>query len=175
MARGINKVILVGNVGADPDIRTTASGSTITTLSVATSEQWTDKQSGQKQERTEWHRVKFFNRLGEIAGEYVHKGRQIYIEGGLRTDKFTDANGIERYSTYIVGNELQLLGGNPNQAHEGGGRGQPQQAQAPRQQAAQRQPSQPRSAPARAPAQAPQHQQVPEFEGAFDSDRDIPF
>ena len=90
MARGINKVILVGNLGNDPETRYTASGSAVTTISVATSEQWTDKQTGQKQERTEWHRVKFFGRLAEIAGEYLRKGRQVYVEGSLRTDKYTD-------------------------------------------------------------------------------------
>jgi len=111
MARGINKVIVVGNLGADPETRYTASGTPITTLSVATSEQWTDKQSGQKQERTEWHRVKMFGRLAEIAAEYLKKGRQVYIEGSLRTDKYTGKDGIERYSTEIIANEMQMLGG----------------------------------------------------------------
>jgi single-strand DNA-binding protein len=97
MARGINKVILVGNLGNDPETRYTPSGSAITTISIATSESWTDKQTGQKQERTEWHRVKFFGRLAEIAGEYLKKGRQVYIEGSLRTDKYTDKQGVERY------------------------------------------------------------------------------
>lgn len=111
MARGINKVILVGNLGADPEVRYAPSGAAVTTISVATSEQWTDKQSGQKQERTEWHRVKFFGRLAEIAGEYLRKGRQVYIEGSLRTDKYTDRQGIERYSTDVIANEMQMLGG----------------------------------------------------------------
>ncbi|TAL88609.1 MAG: single-stranded DNA-binding protein [Rhodanobacter sp.] len=118
MARGINKVIIVGNLGADPDTRHTGSGTAITTLSVATSESWTDKQSGEKQERTEWHRVKMFGRLAEIAGEYLKKGRQVYIEGSLRTDKYTDKQGVEKYSTDIIANEMQMLGGN-----EGGGGG----------------------------------------------------
>lgn len=117
MARGINKVILVGNLGNDPETRYTPSGSAITTISVATSEQWTDKQTGQKQERTEWHRVKFFGRLAEIAGEYLKKGRQVYVEGSLRTDKYTDKQGIERYTTDIIANEMQMLGG----MGEGGG------------------------------------------------------
>ncbi len=117
MARGINKVILVGNLGADPEIRYTTAGAAVASISVATSEQWTDKQSGQKQERTEWHRVKFFGRLAEIAGEYLRKGRQVYIEGSLRTDKYTDKQGIERYSTDIIANEMQMLGG----MGEGGG------------------------------------------------------
>ena len=111
MARGINKVILVGNLGADPEVRYTAGGTAIASLSVATSEQWTDKQSGQKQERTEWHRVKLFGRLAEIAGEYLKKGRQVYVEGSLRTDKYTDKQGVERYSTEIIASDLQMLGG----------------------------------------------------------------
>ncbi|OZB61258.1 MAG: single-stranded DNA-binding protein [Lysobacterales bacterium 14-68-21] len=122
MARGINKVILVGNLGADPEVRYTGSGTAIATLSVATSESWTDKQSGEKQERTEWHRVKLFGRLAEIAGEYLKKGRQIYIEGSLRTDKYTDKQGVERYSTDIVASEMQMLGGG-NEGGMGGGGG----------------------------------------------------
>ncbi len=118
MARGINKVILVGNLGADPEVRYTSSGTAIASLSIATSEQWTDKQSGQKQERTEWHRVKLFGRLAEIAGEYLKKGRQVYVEGSLRTDKYTGKDGVERYSTDIVANDLQMLGGG---GAEGGG------------------------------------------------------
>lgn len=111
MARGINKVILVGNLGADPETRYTASGTAITTLRLATSEQWRDKQSGERQERTEWHRVKLFGKLAEIAGEYLKKGRQVYIEGSLRTDKYTGQDGVERYSTDIIANEMQMLGG----------------------------------------------------------------
>ena len=128
MARGINKVILVGNLGNDPETRYTPSGSAITTISIATSEQWTDKQSGQKQERTEWHRVKFFGRLAEIAGEYLKKGRQVYVEGSLRTDKYTDKQGVERYTTDIIANEMQMLGG----TGEGGGGGQQRERSAPR-------------------------------------------
>ena len=123
MARGINKVILVGNLGADPEVRYTASCTAITSLSVATSESWTDKQSGEKQERTEWHRVKLFGRLAEIAGEYLKKGRQIYIEGSLRTDKYTDKQGVERYSTDIVASEMQMLGGGAEGGGMGGGGG----------------------------------------------------
>jgi single-strand DNA-binding protein len=123
MARGINKVIVVGNLGADPETRYTASGTPITSLSVATSEQWTDKQSGQKQERTEWHRVKMFGRLAEIAGEYLKKGRQVYIEGSLRTDKYTGKDGIERYSTEIIANEMQMLGGGGEMGGGAGGGG----------------------------------------------------
>jgi single-strand DNA-binding protein len=121
MARGINKVILVGNLGADPEVRYTTSGTAIASLSIATSESWTDKQSGEKQERTEWHRVKMFGRLAEISGEYLKKGRQIYIEGSLRTDKYTDKAGVEKYSTDIIANEMQMLGGNEGMAGGGGG------------------------------------------------------
>ena len=121
MARGINKVILVGNVGKDPDVRYTTGGAAITTISVATSEQWTDKQTQEKKEHTEWHRVKFFGRLAEIAGEYLRKGSQVYIEGRLKTDKYTDKEGIERYSTDIVANEMQMLGGRPGGSDAGRG------------------------------------------------------
>ena len=120
MARGINKVILVGNLGNDPDVKYSQAGSAITTISVATSESWKDKQTGQQQERTEWHRVKFFGRLAEIAGEYLKKGRQVYIEGSLRTEKYTGKDGVERYSTDIIANEMQMLGGGGG---EGGSRG----------------------------------------------------
>jgi single-strand DNA-binding protein len=111
MARGINKVILVGNLGQDPEVRYSASGAAVATISIATSEQWTDKQSGQKQEKTEWHRVVMFNRLGEIAGEYLKKGSQVYIEGKLQTRKWQDQNGQDRYTTEVVANEMQMLGG----------------------------------------------------------------
>lgn len=110
MARGVNKVILVGNLGADPEVRHTSSGGVITTLRVATSETWKDKQTGQQQERTEWHRVKLFGRLAEIAGDYLRKGRQVYIEGSLRTEKYTDSAGIERYATDVIAAELQMIG-----------------------------------------------------------------
>lgn len=120
MARGINKVILVGNLGNDPEVRYSQSGSALTTISVATSESWKDK-DGNMQERTEWHRVKFFGRLAEIAGEYLKKGRQVYIEGRLRTEKYTDKAGVEKYSTDIIADEMQMLGGNPGMGGEGGG------------------------------------------------------
>jgi single-strand DNA-binding protein len=121
MARGINKVIIVGNLGADPETRYTGSGTAITSIRIATSENWTDKQSGEKQERTEWHRVKLFGRLAEIAGEYLKKGRQVYIEGSLRTDKYTDKDGVERFSTDIIAAEMQMLGGGSEGAGAGGG------------------------------------------------------
>jgi single-strand DNA-binding protein len=110
MSRGINKVILVGNLGADPETRYTASGGAITSIRIATSESWKDKQTGEQQERTEWHRVKFFGRLAEIAGEYLKKGRQVYVEGKLRTDKYTDKDGVERFSTDIIADQMQMLG-----------------------------------------------------------------
>jgi single-strand DNA-binding protein len=121
MARGINKVILVGNLGNDPEVRYSQGGSAITTVSIATSESWKDKQTGEAQERTEWHRVKFFGRLAEIAGEYLKKGSQVYVEGSLRTDKYTDKNGVERYTTDIIAAEMQMLGGRAG--GEGGGMG----------------------------------------------------
>jgi len=110
MARGVNKVILVGNLGADPETRYTASGSAVTNIRIATSESWKDKQTGENQERTEWHRVVFFSRLAEIAGEYLRKGSQVYIEGALRTRKWQDQSGQDRYSTEVVANEMQMLG-----------------------------------------------------------------
>jgi len=121
MARGVNKVILVGNLGADPETRYTANGGAITNIRLATSEAWKDKTSGENQERTEWHRVVLFGKLGEIAGEYLKKGRQVYIEGSLRTNKYTDKEGVERYSTDIVANEMQMLGGTGAGGGEGGG------------------------------------------------------
>lgn len=109
MGRGINKVILVGNCGQDPETRFSAAGAAITNISIATSETWKDKTTGQPQERTEWHRVVFFNRLGEIAGEYLKKGSKVYVEGSLRTRKWQDKEGQDRYTTEIVGNEMQML------------------------------------------------------------------
>jgi|ERR1700728_1498835 single-strand DNA-binding protein len=121
MARGINKVILIGNLGADPETRAMPSGTTVANLRVATSESWRDKQSGEQQERTEWHRVAFFGRLAEVAGEYLRKGSQVYIEGSLRTRKWQDKQGNERYSTEIIGNELQMLGGRGGAGGAAGG------------------------------------------------------
>jgi single-strand DNA-binding protein len=123
MARGINKVILVGNLGADPETRAMPSGTTVANLRIATSESWRDKQSGEQQERTEWHRVVLFGRLGEIAAEYLKKGSQVYIEGSLRTRKWQDKQGQERYSTEIVGNDMQMLGGRGGGSGGGGGMG----------------------------------------------------
>ncbi len=144
MARGINKVILVGNLGKDPEIRYTASGAAIANVTIATTDSWRDKQSGEKQEKTEWHRVVFFNRLAEVVGEYLHKGSQVYVEGRLQTRKWQDQSGQDRYTTEIVANEMQMLG-----SRGGDGGGQAQQNPGFRKPAAEQ------SAPAQqAPAQA---------------------
>jgi single-strand DNA-binding protein len=111
MARGVNKVILVGHLGGDPEIRYMPSGGAVANLSLATTESWKDKNTGEKQEKTEWHKIILFGRLAEIAGEYLKKGAQIYIEGRLQTRKWQDKSGQDRYTTEIVGNELQMLGG----------------------------------------------------------------
>ena len=122
MARGINKVILVGNLGADPETRYTPSGTAITSIRIATSESWKDKQTGEQQERTEWHRIDFFGRLAEIAGEYLKKGRQVYVEGRLRTDEY-EKDGVKRYSTKIMADEMQMLGGREGGGESGAGGG----------------------------------------------------
>ena len=119
MARGINKVILVGNLGNDPETRFMPNGNPVTNISIATSESWKDKQSGQQQERTEWHRIVFFNRLAEIAGEYLKKGSKVYIEGAHRTRQW-DKEGQKHYSTEIIANEMQMLDGR-NDGGMGGG------------------------------------------------------
>ena len=111
MARGVNKVILVGNLGADPEVKYMPNGNAVANVTLATSESWKDKQSGEQKDKTEWHRVVFFRRLAEIAGEYLKKGSQIYIEGKLQTRKWQDKNGNDRYTTEIIANEMQMLGG----------------------------------------------------------------
>lgn len=111
MARGINKVIIVGNLGGDPETRYMPSGSAVTNLTVATNESWKDKQTGEQKDRTEWHKVAMFNRLAEIAAEYLRKGSQVYIEGKLRTRKWQDKNGQDRWTTEIIADEMQMLGG----------------------------------------------------------------
>ena len=125
MARGINKVILVGNLGADPETRYMPSGKPVTNIRIATSEGWTDKQTGDKQERTEWHAVVLFEKLAEISAEYLRKGSQVYIEGSLRTRKWQDKEGKDRYTTEIVAREMQMLGGRSGGAGEGGERRTP--------------------------------------------------
>ena len=121
MARGINKVILIGNLGADPETRAMPSGMTVANIRVATSENWKDKQSGENKERTEWHTVALFGRLGEIAGEYLKKGSKVYIEGSLRTRKWQDKQGNDRYSTKIIDNEMQMLDSRGGGMGGGGG------------------------------------------------------
>ena len=113
--KGINKVIIVGTLGRDPDMKYTASGTAIANISVATSESWKDKQTQEKKEKTEWHRVVAFSRLAEIIGEYLRKGSQVYIEGKLQTRKWQDQNGQDRYTTEVVANQMQMLGGRPNE------------------------------------------------------------
>ena len=161
MARGVNKVILVGTCGQDPETRYLPNGNAVTNLSLATSEQWTDKQTGQKVERTEWHRVSLFGKVAEIAGEYLRKGSQVYIEGKLQTREW-EKDGIKRYTTEIIVDmqgRMQLLGGRPERDNS---QGQPRE-QRPQQQQQQRPSQSPRDP-------APQHDQH------FDSfDDDIPF
>lgn len=130
MARGVNKVILVGNLGSDPEVRYTAGGDAVANLSVATAESWKDKQTGEKQERTEWHRVVMFRRLGEIAAEYLKKGSQVYIEGRLQTRKWQDKNGNDRYTTEIVASDMQMLGGRGGSAAYAGDSSPPVQKEA---------------------------------------------
>jgi single-strand DNA-binding protein len=154
MARGINKVILVGNLGADPETRYMPSGKAVTNIRIATSESWTDRQSGDKQERTEWHRVVLFDKLGEISAEYLRKGSQVYIEGSLRTRKWQDKEGKDQYTTEIVAREMQMLGG-----RGGAGTGEPREGRA-----------ESRAAPA---GEARASNAQPADDGAFDDD--IPF
>lgn len=164
-ARGVNKVILVGHLGQDPEVRYMPDSTAVTTLSVATSETWRDKQTGENRENTEWHRVVLFGKLAEVAGEYLRKGSQVYIEGQLRTRKWTDTNGIERWTTEVrvgVNGTMQMLGGgrnnstntSGNNAQSGlqGGWGQPQQ-----------------------PQQTPSAPRNPQNEPPMDFDDDIPF
>ena len=130
MARGINKVIIVGNLGQDPETRYMPSGSAVTNMSIATSESWKDKQTGEQKDRTEWHRVAMFGRLAEIAAEYLKKGSQVYIEGKLRTRKWQDKSGADRYTTEVIADEMQMLGGrsgggSPSMGGGGGGSSAP--------------------------------------------------
>lgn len=156
MARGINKAILVGTLGNDPEIKYMPSGGAVVNISIATNETWTDKNTGQKQERTEWHRVVAFNRLAEIMGQYLRKGSQVYIEGKLQTDKWQDQNGQDRYTTKILANEMQMLGGRSSGTDDFYGNNQQQQPQASPNQQPQSTPNQPSQYQ---PQAAPQHQQ----------------
>jgi len=147
MARGVNKVILIGNVGQDPETRAMPSGRSVVNLRLATSESWRDKQTGEQKEQTEWHTVVMFDRLAEIAAEYLRKGSQVYIEGRIRTRKWQDKEGKERYSTEIVANEMQMLGGRGDRA----------------------------SGPAAAPAPRPQREESAPRGGGDEFEDDIPF
>ena len=167
-SRGVNKVIIVGNIGQDPETRYTPAGSAVTNISVATSEVWKDKQTGQSQERTEWHRIVFFNRLAEIAGEYLKKGSKVYVEGALRTRKWQDPQGQDRYSTEIVASEMQMLdsrGAGADSNYDSSYGGAPQRQQPP----------QNRPATAQPPQTAPSHQQAPPAPDFDGFDDDIPF
>ncbi|KUM52128.1 single-stranded DNA-binding protein [Rheinheimera sp. EpRS3] len=204
MARGINKVILIGNLGTDPEVRYMPQGGAVANLTVATSESWTDKATNEKKEQTEWHRVVIYQRLAEIAGEYLRKGSKVYIEGKLKTRKWQDKDGVERYTTEIIANELQMLDGRGDGQQQGGGMGggqqggyqkpaQPQQGgyQQPAQQAAPayQQPQQggyQQAAPQQGGYQKPaqpqggyqqpaQNQQRAPMEPPIDFDDDIPF
>jgi single-strand DNA-binding protein len=183
MARGINKVILVGNLGADPEVRYMPQGGAVANLSIATSESWKDKNTGEQKEQTEWHRVVIYQRLAEIAGEYLRKGSKVYLEGKLKTRKWTDKDNIERYTTEIVASEMQMLDGRNEGQGMGGAPSQqaPMQQRAPQQQPQQSGYQQPQQggyqqAPAQ-PAQRPQNnpQQRAPMEPPIDFDDDIPF
>ncbi len=163
MARGVNKVILVGNLGRDPEVRYTPSGSAVANVTIATSDQWKDKQTGEQQERTEWHRVVFFNRLAEVVAEYVKKGQQIYVEGRIQTRKWQDQSGQDRYTTEIVANEMQMLGG---RSGGGGGSGFGQDMDQ----------SQPAQQSGGAASKSDDQKKEPGQGGAYDDfDDDIPF
>ena len=155
MARGVNKVILVGNVGVTPELRQTTDGTSVVTLSLATSESWKDKQTGQKQERTEWHRVVFFRQLADIVSQYVRKGAKLYVEGSIRTRKWVDQQGVERYSTEIMASDMEML----DSRESGAGRMPPVSAYADQSQ----------------PAPAGQAAAANPSEVMMDLDDDIPF
>ncbi|MGI9275323.1 MAG: single-stranded DNA-binding protein [Endozoicomonas sp.] len=192
MARGVNKVILIGNLGQDPEVRFTQNGSAVATLNVATSDSWTDKNTGQRQDRTEWHRVVIFNKLAEICQQYLRKGSKVYLEGRLQTRKWQDQQGQDRYTTEIVANDMQMLDGRQDGAGTGAPMGGGYQQQAPASQQAPQQQAPQQSAPQQygggasqqqAPRQAPAQQQpqqqaqaAPQPAAAFDDfDDDIPF
>jgi len=157
MKRGVNRVIIIGNLGDDPLMRSTQSGDQVATISVATSEEWTDKSSGEKKSKTEWHRVVFFKKLADIAGQYLKKGAKVYVEGSLHTRKWMDQHGVERYTTEIIGSEMQML----DSLQDGGSSNSYQQ---PAQQA-------------RQPVQNTVRQQAPQQQPIYDDfdDQDIPF
>jgi single-strand DNA-binding protein len=159
----VNKVILIGNLGRDPEVRYAPSGSAIANVTIATSRQWKNKDSGERQEETEWHRVVFYDRLAEIAGEYLKKGKSVYIEGRLKTRKWTDKDGVEKFTTEIIANEMTMLGG-----REGGGMGGGEAEMGSPAPA-------PRSAPARQAPAAAKPAPAKSSTGFDDMDDDIPF
>jgi len=161
MAKGINKVILVGNLGTDPEVKYMPSGGAVTNFSLATTDSWKDKTSGERVDKTEWHRVVFFNRLAEIAGEYLKKGSQVYIEGSLRTRKWQDQGGQDRYTTEIVGSEMQMLGS------RSGGNSEFDQSQS--------RPAPQKNRPQQSAPQNQSRQAPPPAQNFDDFDDDIPF
>ena len=179
----INKVIIVGNLGRDPEMRTFPSGDQVANVTIATTDKWKDKQTGEMKEATEWHRVVFNGRLAEIAGQYLRKGSQVYVEGSLRTRKWTDQAGVEKYSTEIRADQMQMLGGRQGMGGQGGGhddgygdQGGGGYDQAPRRAAPAPAPMQQRpAAPAPRPAPAPVAQAPRAASGFDDMDDDIPF
>lgn len=170
---GVNKVILVGRCGKDPEVRYLPNGDAVANLTLATSEEWKDKQTGEKVEKTEWHRVVLWRKLGEITGQYVKKGDMIYIEGALETRKWQDQSGGDRYTTEVNASKMQMLGGNSNQGQNNGYQGNQQAQQPAPQQQPQQAPQQGgyQQAPPHQPPQQPQQQQAPQ--GNFDDD--VPF
>ncbi|KAA9002566.1 single-stranded DNA-binding protein SSB1 [Affinibrenneria salicis] len=178
-SRGVNKVILVGNLGQDPEVRYMPNGGAVANITLATSESWRDKQTGEQKEKTEWHRVVLFGKLAEVAGEYLRKGSQVYIEGQLQTRKWQDQSGQDRYTTEVVvniGGTMQMLGGRQSGGapagggQQSGGWGQPQQPQAGNQFS-----GNPQSQPAARPAQNNTAAPAPSNEPPMDFDDDIPF
>ncbi len=162
----VNKVILVGNLGKDPDVRYLPSGEAVTNITLATTESWKDKNSGDKKEATEWHRVVFFRKLAEIAGQYLKKGSQVYIEGSLKTRKWQDKDGQERYTTEIVADEMKMLGSRQGSGDSGGGGGGDYQRERPAQSA---------GVASRPQASSPPPASSSSSGGGFDIDDDIPF
>ena len=171
-SRGVNKVIIVGNLGQDPEVRFMPNGSAVANFTVATSETWKDKQSGEQKEKTEWHRIVIYQRLAEIAGEYLKKGAKVYLEGKLQTRKWQNQQGADQYTTEIVCNEMQMLDGKaqgqaPAQQQQSGGFAQQGQQQAPAQKQYAQAPQSGGFAQQQKPAQAAQQQYIPEQEPPF--------
>ena len=170
----INKVILIGNLGKDPEVRYMPSGSAICNITVATSRQWKNKESGEKMEETEWHRVSLFDRLAEVAGEYLKKGRSVYVEGRLKTRKWTDKEGVERYTTEVIADVMQLLGSREGMGGGAAGGGDEEGGGGYSERSAPQQRSAPASRP-QAAASAPRAAQKPASTGFDNMDDDIPF